>query len=404
MADGTIEVLAREWEEQKGTISALQEQIKRIGHADPLLEEKFKKQGEALLDLQARIEKQAKEFDAEIVAIKRRPGAGDGAGEQKEREQKEREQFHAYARKGDAALEVKAGSMDSDPAGGYALPTTIASKVVEYAQANQAMRRVCTVSTVDSERYVVLVDADGSTYGHVGETEARTETTAPSLKELAPAWGEIYAEPAITERLLGSQSVIDFEAWYARRVANGFNAGQNAAFTSGTGIKKAKGILAYTLSTDVDGTRAFGSIQKVVSGSSGAFVGNTVLETVYQLDEEYLGNARWMMPRLGQLAVMQLKGTQNDHYLWQPSLAMGQPATLAGFPIVTNDDMAAPGAGVNAAMFGDFAQAYEIVDLRGSLKMLRDPYTSRGYVKLYTRQVYGGHVINDRAVKVYQLT
>ncbi len=66
----------------------------------------------------------------------------------------------------------------------------------------------------------------------------------------------------------------------------------------------------------------------------------------------------------------------NGQYLWQPSIASGVPPTLLGYDVVIAEDMADIGAGNEPVAFGDFRQAYTIVDRIG-VRVLRDPYTSK---------------------------
>lgn len=49
--------------------------------------------------------------------------------------------------------------------------------------------------------------------------------------------------------------------------------------------------------------------------------------------------------------------------------------------------------------FGDFGEAYTIVD-RAGIRMLRDPYTDKPNVKFYTTKRVGGDVVNFDAVKL----
>lgn len=400
----TIEALARDWEAFKVANDARLKEIEKRGHADPLLEEKVNKTGAGIEALQKTAAELQKQVDDCVMKAQRKVGGDGDASAAKLVE--DRKSFEAWFKKQDLKdfARVKAVSTDSGPAGGWAIPETINSTIVERERNQSPMRALCSVTTATDENYFRLVNLGGATYGWVGETEARPETTAPTFQKLHPAFGEVYANPATTQRALDAMSVISAEQWLANEVAIGFSEGQNAAFTSGTGVKKPKGILSYTLSTSVDGTRSDGQIQYVASGTSNTWVADTLLATMYALKQGYMNGSAWVMSRLGQLAVMKLKGTQNDHYLWQPSIAAGQPATLLGFPVYTNDDMPALQAGANAAIFGNFKRGYEIVDVPQSMSFLRDPFTNKPYVQFYSTKLVGGHVIDDRALKVYQLT
>ena len=48
--------------------------------------------------------------------------------------------------------------------------------------------------------------------------------------------------------------------------------------------------------------------------------------------------------------------------------------------------------------FGDFSEAYQIVD-RVGIRVLRDPLTNKPYVGFYTTKRVGGDAINFEAVK-----
>ena len=96
------------------------------------------------------------------------------------------------------------------------------------------------------------------------------------------------------------------------------------------------------------------------------------------------------MNRLSQGAVRKLKDGDGN-YLWQPSFQLGQAATLAGHEVVEVPDMADIGAGAVAALFGDMAKTYLVVDRLG-IRVLRDPYTNKPYVGFYTTKRVGGGV------------
>jgi HK97 family phage major capsid protein len=78
---------------------------------------------------------------------------------------------------------------------------------------------------------------------------------------------------------------------------------------------------------------------------------------------------------------------------------MGQPETLVGYPVTRAEDMPALGANSYSMAFGDFAQGYQIVDRQG-IRVLRDPYTAKPFIKFYTTKRTGGGVVNFEAIKL----
>ena len=52
--------------------------------------------------------------------------------------------------------------------------------------------------------------------------------------------------------------------------------------------------------------------------------------------------------------------------------------------------------------YGDFKKAYQIVDRTG-VKVLRDPYTNKPFIRFYTTKRVGGAVVNYEAIKLLWL-
>jgi HK97 family phage major capsid protein len=92
-----------------------------------------------------------------------------------------------------------------------------------------------------------------------------------------------------------------------------------------------------------------------------------------------------------------LKDGQGN-FIWQPAAVAGQPSALLGFPIVEAEDVPALGTGSLSMAFGDFREAYQIVDRIG-LSVLRDPYTAYPFVFFKFRKRVGGGAVSFEAVK-----
>jgi HK97 family phage major capsid protein len=56
------------------------------------------------------------------------------------------------------------------------------------------------------------------------------------------------------------------------------------------------------------------------------------------------------------------------------------------------------GANSLSMAFGNFAEAYQIVD-RAGFRILRDPFTNKPFVRFYTTRRVGGGAIQFEAVK-----
>lgn len=349
-------------------------------------------------------ELEAKQRDLEAKG--NRPGKTDKEVEQGEY----KEAFGKFLRKGQddglADLMVKATSVGVDADGGFAVPETLDTSILELERDSVVMRSVCGQMTVSNENYRKLANLGGTGSGWVGETAARPETNTPTLAQLAPVFGEIYANPATTQKAL-DDVMFDVEGWLSNEVAREFAEQENLAFTSGDGTNKPKGILAYTMSQNADASRTFGEIQYRLSGTDSALGADdagsvdNLLDLELDLKAGYRNGAAFMMPRSVLRAVRKLRDT-NGELIWRPGFETGGYSTLLGYQVVENEDLPAAGAESNSVLFGNFNRGYTIVDVRGT-RVLRDPYTNKPYVHFYTTKRVGGFVTDSQAIKVLRL-
>ena len=312
--------------------------------------------------------------------------------------------FDAFLRKGDesglAELQKKAVQIAVDADGGYAVPEEMSREIYRLIDADSPMRAVCGVRLVGTEDIRQLVDIGGLTSGWVAETAARPVTNSPQLAQVIPTFGEIYAMPAATQKAI-DDIFFDVEAWLVDSTASKFAKEENAAFTTGDGTNKPKGLLAATMATTGDDTRAFGTFQYLATGVAAGMPATNpsdlLIDLVSAVKSRYYSNARFMMNRQTLATIRKWKDSQNN-YLWQPGLQSGEPNAILGFPYTYNDDM--PGIGANAlcVAFGDFREAYIILDRTG-IRLLRDPYTNKPYVNFYITKRVGNMILNTEAVK-----
>lgn len=306
--------------------------------------------------------------------------------------------FARYLRKGDdsllAKLQAKALSAGSDPEGGYLVTATMGEAVARTVFETSPVRALAAVETIGGDALELLIDKDEPGAGWVAETEARIETDAPDLAKVTIAAHEMYAEPRATQRLIDDAS-IDLEAWLAGKVAEKFARLEATAFVAGSGVGQPRGLLTYPAGT------AWGQIEQINSGSNGAVTADSLIEAQGALKEGYGGAAAWLMNRVTLSAVRKLKDGQGQ-YLWQPGLQAGSHETLLGRPVHAAADMPTPATNALGVMIGDLKRAYQIVD-RVGIRVLRDPFTAKPYVKFYTTKRVGGDVVNFEAVKLLKL-
>jgi HK97 family phage major capsid protein len=320
-----------------------------------------------------------------------------------------RKNLNTYFRKGSATpADVMNGlAIGSDPDGGYWVMPDTSGRIVQKIYESSPMRQLADVQTISTDALEGPIDNGKLSSGWVAEKGSRTETTAtPQVgKWRIPAW-EGYVEPKSTQQLL-DDSMHDPEAWLTDKGAQAFALDEATAFVTGSGSGKPRGFLESTRSivaTD-DATRAWGALQYVPTGTSGDFdatiKADCLLDTVYKLKAYYRAGATWFMARATVGKVRKLKDGQGN-YLWTPGSA-AQPATLHGYPVAEGEDMPQVAANSLSIAFGNFKKGYQIVDRMGT-RVLRDPFTSKGFVLFYMTRRVGGDLLNSEAIKLVKFS
>ena len=307
--------------------------------------------------------------------------------------------FDGFVRTG-ATVETKAFTGISGDAGGYAVPREIDAVIDATLKAISPIRSIANVVKVGSAGYRKLVTTGGTPSGWAAETGARTETATPTFVEIAPPTGELYANPSASQAML-DDAQFDVEEWLAGEIALEFAKAEGAAFVNGNGTNRPRGFLQQPVATTGDATRAFGTLQYIASGAAVDFGSNPqdrLIDLVQSLRGPYRQNGSFVMNAATLARIRKFK-TTDGQFLWQPSLAAGQPATLLGYPVVEADDMPDVAANALSIAFGDFRAGYLVAE-RTETVILRDPYSNKPFVNFYATKRVGGCVTNSEAIKL----
>lgn len=308
-----------------------------------------------------------------------------------------------YLRRGDhSGIELKSFSSASGPEGGFAVPQEIDGLIGATLRDISPIRAIATVVQTGSAGYRKLVTTGGTPSGWVSETAGRPETDTPDFNEIVPPTGELYANPAASQMML-DDAAFDVEAWLADEIAREFAQAEGAAFVSGSGVNQPRGFLNAAVTDENDDVRAFGALQYVASGASGSFASEDALvDLVHTLRPAYRQGASFVMNSATLARIRKFK-TADGAFLWQPSLAQGQPATLLGYPVVEAEDMPDIAADSLSIAFGNFRAGYLIAE-RSATRILRDPFTNKPFVHFYATKRVGGQLMNSEAIKLMQFS
>ncbi|KKC24925.1 phage major capsid protein [Sphingomonas sp. SRS2] len=386
------------FEQLNTAVTAMREKVDATGQkVDALDVEALNKINATVGELQ----KALNDSNEQIAALKL-GGPGDGKMSAKDKEHVAA--FNDFTRSG--KIEAR-GATFSDPDGGFLTPKQVDTSISRILGKTVAMRRMSTVMSISGDTYVKHKGLGGASSGWVGEGDARGETNTPQLARLEFATGELYAEPAATQKFL-DDSVADVESWYAEEVGIEFAEKEGAAFVSGDGIKKPRGFLSYAPIANAN--YAWGKVGFVKSGHATAFPAagagvnpaDCFIDLVHALKAGYRQEASFLMNDLTLAEVRKLKDSEG-RWIWQPSLQVDKPELLLGKAVDTDDNMPDLGAGAFPVAFADFKRAYLIVERLG-LRVLRNPYKTNGVVFFYTTKRVGGGIQNFEAMKLLKIS
>ena len=382
-----LETLGNTWEHYKNTNDDRLTQVENNKKVDPLTEIKLEKLNNEIEEQKAQIRK--------LEATLSRPT--NGVEECKSVEDFEyKNAFNIYIKKGIETdlnnVEVKrdlTSSIDTSSSyGGYLLSPNIQKMMIDTIEDNSIMRKICSVQEISSSSLDVI-DGSNMTPSWLNETGTVNDTDTTIFSKTTINTFDLVAQPKVSQKLL-DDSAIDIEQWLANRLAEDFIQAEEDAFINGTRAtdNQPAGILSY-----VDN-----GIESVTStDSTKHFNEEDILDLYYSLNDKYVNNASFLMPRSAMKAIRQLKDSTSGHYLWNPALLAGQVDTLLGSPIYQSSFVPPVDTASKSIIFGDFRK-YQIVD-RVGVRILRDPYTAKPYVRFYTTKRVGGDVIDKNAFK-----
>lgn len=384
------------------------------------LTEKFGSYDEVVTTQKQTIDAQQKELDAlktrfdEIQTAMNRTDVG-ALSQKEEQSQLRTKEFCEWAMRGKeydetryaelGDFEKKMLSSDNLRTGGHWMPTTMYNKILEAVVRVDPFRQIANVvrlqegDTLEGIYESGTLDASWTT-----ERATVTESTTPETDKWEIATDPMYVYPRITQKM-ARLSAFDVEAWLMGKYTKAFSYLENYAFLRGTGVDQPRGLMTVAAASTnigeggaVQGTMSTGSTpQEVVIVESGAAATISDFDCLKamkaSLYDEYQGNASWIMNRGTYLVLDQLTDAVG-HYLLQPDLSGASEGLLLGRPINFMWNMDAVGAGLYPIAYGDFQQAYTVVDAPGAF-VVRDEATDFGRVVFKTERLgVGGDVVN----------
>ncbi len=364
----------------------------------------------SLADMIAKTDEANAEYKSQVAAYEEKmanleaAAAVGGAGVSSPDEQKHLEALNNYARSGDesALLEISQKSMSTNNQadGGYLVPPAMSGGILSRLRRTSPIRPLATI--VSATTYEMLLDRGDFGYEWAGEKQSRSETTNTSIARITIPTHELSAMPKVTQRMI-DDSNFDIAAFITDRVSDRFSRAENTAFVNGSGVDQPRGFMSYSWAATADESRADETFEYVATGVSGDWAATTptdIFATVfYKLQPEYQDTSTWLMNNNTAAEVASLR--DGDDALLMKSMLNENGTllrTIHGRPVALANDMADTTANAYSIVVGDMAAAYTIVET-GQVRVLRDPFSAKPFVLMYTTKRVGGGAIDFDAMK-----
>jgi len=279
----------------------------------------------------------------------------------------------------------RALSVGVDAQGGYLVPEEFQTTIINKLTEKSYMRNLATVSVSTSTENIPIEGADVAC-AWLDEGEAYPVGDVGVGRVVMKAFKMGVTIKATRELL--QDSFTSIEAYIAMKFSKSIIKTEEQAFVSGDGTKGARGFL-------LDATLG------KTAAANNAITADEIIDLWGSLDEDYAGEAHWMMNRNTLVSIMKLKDGNGD-YLVNKGLN-GAPSTLLGRPIVINKNMPDIGSETKPIAFGDFS--YYFIKDRKVMNMVRldELYAATGHVGFQVDKRVDGKLVLPEAINYLQM-
>lgn len=327
------------------------------------------------------------------------PAVATARDEQDEAEQNRA--FEAYLRTGQVngdLVQYRAQSEGSDAAGGYLVPDSFLTQIVERqkqfggiapfaTQMPTAKGEHTTWPSLDDTANSGAIATENAAVGSGGADVVFGQVAIDAYTYVSTGTGN--APVKVSVELL-QDSDFDVQPMLARILGTRLARAQAPDWTLGSGTGEPDGICRSGLTADVN------------QGTSGTFTYAELCSVEDAVDPAYLQNARWAMNSKMWSKIRQLVDTAGRPLITEAAAAgIGAAVNrqLLGYPVVIDQSLPDAADNTNFAILGDIAEAY-VIRRVGSIVMWVNPYASSRYVQFEASERADGTVQNRNAYAV----
>jgi HK97 family phage major capsid protein len=289
------------------------------------------------------------------------------------------------------------------PTGGYWMPSTMSNRIIEVIVNTSPIRSIASVETLQNGDELTMVQEVGTMpCGWTSEVGAKPATANMTTAEVKIPTHPMYAMPLMTQKMART-AAFNVESWMTRRVTEYYGFLEGVAFVTGSGTGRPQGVLTAA-------NKAATNVVHVHTAAAATIPDfDCLIDCQEHLPEQYQSNATWIMNRATKAALRMMQDGLGRYILEQNvmmgygvnatpisrDMLFGHPITYV--PAMQNIGAAVGGVNVKPIMYGDFREAYTIVDNPG-IYTIRDEVTTKGLVSLFSERLgVGGGVVNEAA-------
>lgn len=282
---------------------------------------------------------------------------------------------------------VLSEGIDTD--GGYLVPEEYDNRLIDGLEEENIFRKLGTRITTSGERKINIAGSKPAA-AWIDEGEALTWGDATFDQILLDAH-KLHVAVKVTDELL-YDNAFGLESYILNAFTKALSNAEEDAFLNGDGNKKPLGIFATTGGGQVG----------VTTASATTITADEIINLIYALKRPYRKNAAFIINDQT-LAILRKLKDGNGAYLWQPTLTMGEPDRLLGYPVYTSAYVPTVEAGKPVIAFGDFSY-YNIGD-RGtrSFAELKELFAGNGMVGFVAKERVDGKLVLPEAVQILKM-
>ena len=250
-------------------------------------------------------------------------------------------------------MEARAQSVGTNSAGGYLTNAVMASQIEVARRAYGSVINLAThyPTSTGAALLIPTLDDTSNAGAILAENAQASEVALTFAQTSIPSYMYTSGLVLVSYQLL-QDAEFPLDTYIANALGERLGRIQNTHFTTGTGSSQPSGIVTGA-ATGITGS----------TGSTASPTYSNLVDLVYKVDAAYRPNARWMLRDASVGVLRKILDSQNRP-IWEPSMQANQPDTLLGYPVVTNNDVAAQGANAKSISFGDFSK-YAVRDVTG---------------------------------------